>query len=320
MPLAMKRSTRLSLAIGISFSFFIAEISIGFKTRSIALIADAFHYLNDLIGFVVALAAILISEKGKTHKDLTFGWQRATLLGAFFNGVFLLALGVSILLQSLERFINLTHVENPMLVVIIGAIGLGLNIISIAFLHEHDHGHGHEERPGPVPLTVPSTGVMTEPEIAMTSIDVGSDTQLSVIEDKEANHQEHRHIIKKSSEEHDHHHHHDLGMAGVLLHVAGDAINNIGVIVAGLIIWKVKSPGRFYADPAVGIFIALMILLSSLPLGKLFAIVLRPLLILTLSVKRSGHILLQSPPTGIDVEDIKHDLEKVRYLSPHHQT
>jgi Co/Zn/Cd efflux system component len=32
------------------------------------------------------------------------------------------------------------------------------------------------------------------------------------------------------------------------------------------------------------------------------------------SVKRTGHILLQSPPSGIDVDDIKHDLEKV---SPH---
>jgi solute carrier family 30 (zinc transporter), member 1 len=28
-------------------------------------------------------------------------------------------------------------------------------------------------------------------------------------------------------------------------------------------------------------------------------------------VKRTGHILLQSPPTNIDVDDIKHDLEKV---------
>lgn len=41
-------------------------------------------------------------------KDLTFGWARATLLGAFFNGVFLLALGVSILVQAIERFVNVT--------------------------------------------------------------------------------------------------------------------------------------------------------------------------------------------------------------------
>lgn len=46
-----------------------------------------------------------VSERGDTPKDLPFGWQRATLLGAFFNGVFLLSLGMSILLQSIERFV-----------------------------------------------------------------------------------------------------------------------------------------------------------------------------------------------------------------------
>jgi zinc transporter 1 len=51
-----------------------------------------------------------ISEKGDGKNadiPLTYGWQRATLLGAFFNGVFLLALGLSIFLQSIERFISL---------------------------------------------------------------------------------------------------------------------------------------------------------------------------------------------------------------------
>ena len=54
---------------------------------------------------------------------------------------------------------------------------------------------------------------------------------------------------------------------GVLIHIGGDAINNIGVIIAGAIIWKTNSPGRFYADPAVGVAIAIMIFASSIPLG-----------------------------------------------------
>ncbi|KAL9618756.1 MAG: hypothetical protein Q9160_006550 [Pyrenula sp. 1 TL-2023] len=91
--------------------------------------------LNDLVGFMVALFAIQIARKGKSPKELTFGWQRAQLLGAFFNGVFLAALGLSIFLQSLERFISLVEVAQPKLVLIIGAIGLGLNILSALFLH-----------------------------------------------------------------------------------------------------------------------------------------------------------------------------------------
>lgn len=54
---------------------------------------------------------------------------------------------------------------------------------------------------------------------------------------------------------------------GVLIHVAGDAANNVGVIIAGAVIWKISSPDRYYADPAVSMAIAFMIFFSSIPLG-----------------------------------------------------
>jgi zinc transporter 1 len=80
--------------------------------------------LNDLVGFIVAFAAFKvrhhksspnsptdpstkISERENSPDALSFGWQRASLLGAFFNGTFLVALGVSIFLQSVERFVSL---------------------------------------------------------------------------------------------------------------------------------------------------------------------------------------------------------------------
>lgn len=109
-------------------------------------------------------------------------------------------------------------------------------------------------------------------------------------------------LPQKSSRHHEHRHAaltlanpgHDLGILGVILHVVGDAVNNIGVMVVAIAIWKAESEARFYADPAVSLFIAVMIFLSAFPL-----------------VKNSGLILLQSAPLGVDLEDIKHDLEKV---------
>jgi len=184
-------------------------------------------------------------------------------------------------------------------VVIVGAIGLSLNIISMMFLHEHDHGHGHDHgdhhhaHPGDVPLTIPS-----DENIAPEESEIGSTVPMPN-RNSEAEHSQHRH--KHSA--HDHKHSHmDYGMAGVLLHLAGDAFNNIGVIIAGIIVWKTNSPHRFYADPAVSLAIALMIILSSIPL-----------------VKRTGHILLQSPPTGIDVADIQHDLESIPGINGVHE-
>ena len=60
----------------------------------------------------------------------------------------------------------------------------------------------------------------------------------------------------------------DLGMLGVLLHVIGDAINNVGVIISALVIWLAHYDGKYYADPGVSMGIAVMILISSIPLGE----------------------------------------------------
>lgn len=60
-------------------------------------------------------------------------------------------------------------------------------------------------------------------------------------------------------------------MMGLMVHVIGDAINNLGVMAAGLIIWlAAPHAGRYYADPGVSMFIAILIILSSFPLSKSF--------------------------------------------------
>lgn len=236
--------------------------------------ADAFHYLNDLIGFIVALVAVHMTERKDSPQDLSFGWARAQLLGAFFNGAFLLALGLSIGLQSIERFIDLKHVENPKIVLIVGCVGLTLNLISAVFLHEHDHGHGHDHGGhSHHSHTAEEADTHTEPKHASSH----------------PHHASHMHVnadIKPQGM--------DLGILGVLIHVLGDALNNVGVIISALIIWLTKSSARFYADPAVSLWIALMILFSAIPLTK-----------------RSGNILLQSAPPGVKLDDVKHDLESI---------
>ncbi|TLD23865.1 hypothetical protein PspLS_06804 [Pyricularia sp. CBS 133598] len=264
----ISRKSRIIIAISISVLFFVAELYVAFRTRSLALMADAFHYL---------------SEQKKTPPEmLSFGWQRATILGSFFNGVFLLALGLSIFLQSIERFISLEHMEDPFLVLIMGCVGLGLNIISIIFLHEHhDHADGHTHSHS----HSHSHGEQHEHADESVKIDPRH------VMDAYSSHAEHRHHHQAPLAKG---HAHDLGMAGVLLHVVGDAINNLGVILAAVIIWKTSSEARFYADPAISTFIAIMIFITAVPL-----------------VRKSGEILLQSVPVGLSPSDVTHDLEKI---------
>lgn len=116
------------------------------------------------------------------------------------------------------------------------------------------------------------------------------------------------------------HDHGDLGMMGVLLHVLCDAANNLGVIAAALVIWLAKYDGRYYADPGVSIGIAIMIMISSIPLGKSatfpqascecgYIYLTDPYL-----VRTTGLILLESAPNGVNLTDVQHDLEKVSII------
>ncbi|KAI1161085.1 cation efflux protein [Nemania serpens] len=299
--LTLTSKQKLIGVICISFSFFVAEIAVAFYTKSLALLADAFHYLNDLIGFVIALAAIIVSERAKSPQDFSFGWARAQLLGAFFNGVFLLALGLSIFLQSIERFVSIQPVESPKLVLVIGSVGLALNLLSASLLHEHhghDHGghghghshshivdnsheHGHSHSHVNIEAAIPSRQSFSD-DILLTPISA---------------HAEHRHTIIKLQAPG-----RDLGMMGVLVHVLGDALNNLAVIIAALVIWLTNSPSRFYADPGVSTAISILILLSAIPL-----------------VRNSGKILMQSAPHGVDLDDVKHDLEKIPGIESVHE-
>ncbi|KAL8722000.1 MAG: hypothetical protein Q9225_001436 [Loekoesia sp. 1 TL-2023] len=74
-------------------------------------------------------------------------WQRAETLGALVNGVFLVALCLSIFLDAIQRFVEPQVVSNPRLVLIVGCFGLLSNILGLFLFHEHGHshgGHGHK--------------------------------------------------------------------------------------------------------------------------------------------------------------------------------
>jgi Co/Zn/Cd efflux system component len=60
-----------------------------------------------------------------------------------------------------------------------------------------------------------------------------------------------------------------LNARAVFIHVLGDALGSLGVVISGLIIWFTKSQARFYADPALSLVITILIISSAVPLGKL---------------------------------------------------
>lgn len=140
--LCAKKTFSLISMLGLTSSFFLVEIIVGYITGSVALIADSFHMLSDVISLIVGLFALRYSKKsGQTDRN-TFGWQRAEVLGALINAVFLVALCFTILIEALKRLIEVEEIINPWLVLIVGGAGLFINIIGLFMFHGHGHSHG----------------------------------------------------------------------------------------------------------------------------------------------------------------------------------
>jgi cobalt-zinc-cadmium efflux system protein len=81
---------------------------------------------------------------------------------------------------------------------------------------------------------------------------------------------------------------HNVNMRGALLHVMGDLLGSVGAIAAALII---MFTGWMWADPLLAVLVAMLILRGAYDL-----------------VRRSGHILMEGVPEGLEPDVIAQDL------------
>ncbi|KAI8613309.1 cation efflux family-domain-containing protein [Chytriomyces sp. MP71] len=153
------RETKIWIVGFLTLGIFLLEIIAGYLTSSIALIADSFHMLSDLLALLIALYAIRLAKQRTRKPEFTFGYQRAEILGAFANSVFLLALCFTIVIEAIQRFFSPVAIENPKMVLIVGCVGLGTNLLGMFLFgghvhhdhgdggHDHELGHGHAHGP-----------------------------------------------------------------------------------------------------------------------------------------------------------------------------
>ncbi|OUT21764.1 hypothetical protein CAS74_002738 [Pichia kudriavzevii] len=137
-----KKEIKILTLLFIDTAFFFLEIIVGYMVNSLALIADSFHMLNDIISLVVALWAVNVAKNRSADAEYTYGWLRAEILGALINAVFLIALCFTILIEALQRLLDPPTITNPKLILVVGTLGLISNIVGLFLFHEHGHSHG----------------------------------------------------------------------------------------------------------------------------------------------------------------------------------
>ncbi|KAA0708946.1 Zinc transporter 1 [Triplophysa tibetana] len=263
---------RLLCMLSLTFGFFIVEVVVSRLTSSLAMLSDSFHMLSDVIALVVALVAVRFAEKTESTNKNTFGWIRAEVMGALVNAVFLTALCFTIILEAIERFTGPQEIEKPVVVIGVGAAGLLVNLLGLCLFHGHGgggHGHSHgghshgghkkhkhgKARRSEKLEDCHSAGEETNnlvgnhncspnganperrtPEVCHSH---SPDLQINGIAQYEE-------LSQDTASQ--------LNMRGVFLHVLGDALGSVIVVVNSLIftfVWKPCEPGMPCENPCV---------------------------------------------------------------------
>jgi cobalt-zinc-cadmium efflux system protein len=135
-----RKVSGFAFAVGVTLNtaFVVAELAFGYAANSLALISDAVHNFSDVIALLLAWVAGWLARKQPTEQH-TYGYRRASILGALVNaGLLLIAVG-GIAVEAIAR------IEQPAAVavgtvVVVAALGILVNGFTALLFMRGRHG------------------------------------------------------------------------------------------------------------------------------------------------------------------------------------
>jgi cobalt-zinc-cadmium efflux system protein len=119
-------SGKLAVALSLIVGFMLVEVIVGAVVHSLALLSDAAHMLTDAGAIALSLFVIRLAAR-PAKGAMTYGFRRAEILSAQFNGATLFVLAVVIIYEGIRRLITPPDVHGtPVLVVALAGIAINL--------------------------------------------------------------------------------------------------------------------------------------------------------------------------------------------------
>ncbi|GAB4033785.1 MAG: cation diffusion facilitator family transporter [Elusimicrobiota bacterium] len=128
------KKSKFIWVIVLNFSISVFEIIAGVLSSSVALIADAFHNLEDTASVILSFFAWKISFR-KPDRQRTYGYKRAEIVAAFLNSVFLISVCVFLIAESVKRLINPREI-NADFMLLAAFLALAVNAVSVFLLKD----------------------------------------------------------------------------------------------------------------------------------------------------------------------------------------
>src|ERR1700716_4203356 len=135
---ASESERRLLIVLVMTGLYMLAEVVGGLLTGSLALLADSGHMLGDVLGLVMAIAAIRFARRPATAGK-TYGFYRAEILAALVNSIALIVVAAWILYAAWQRLSESSDLAFPRVdalpMLVVAGGGLAVTLIAVALLH-----------------------------------------------------------------------------------------------------------------------------------------------------------------------------------------
>ena len=227
----------------------------GYVTDSLGLLSDSIHMFFDCVALAVGLFAA-VASKWPPSERFPYGFGKIETLSGFGNGVFLILISVEIMFEAVERIWEGRETKRLGELFIVSTMGLLVNLVGMAAFGHHHHGHGHDH------------GHSHGHSHGGHSHGCGSKSHDHSHGHDHSHDHDHHHDEKHghSHGAHSHSHDHDNeNMHGIYLHVLADTLGSAAVIASTILTHFWPWAGW---DPLASFLIAVLILLSALPLVK----------------------------------------------------
>ncbi|XP_044476331.1 metal tolerance protein 1-like isoform X2 [Mangifera indica] len=132
---------KLLIAVVLCIIFMSVEVVGGVKANSLAILTDAAHLLSDVAAFAISLFSLWASG-WEANPRQSYGFFRIEILGALVSIQLIWLLTGILVYEAIARLIHDAGEVQGFLMFVVSTFGLVVNI-AMAILLGHDHGHGH---------------------------------------------------------------------------------------------------------------------------------------------------------------------------------
>lgn len=138
-----ENARRTLWVVALTVVMMVGEITAGYITGSMALLADGFHMATHAGALGIAAAAYGYAKRHASSERYSFGTGKVGDLGGFASALILGMVSLGIGVESVIRLLQPTEVQFGT-ATLIAIAGLIVNIVSALLLsHGHGHDHGH---------------------------------------------------------------------------------------------------------------------------------------------------------------------------------